>query len=77
MSAICSNGILGIGGLYFIISRSLGPKFGGSVGILFFVIILSFLIFKLGNSVGSALYVIGFSETLSTFLLRLETVLLS
>ncbi len=35
------------------ISRSLGPEFGGSIG----------LIFALANAVGAAMYVVGFSET--------------
>lgn len=39
--------------LLFQISRSLGPEFGGSIG----------LIFSVANSVGAAMYVVGFAET--------------
>lgn len=42
-----------LGGAYYLISRSLGPEFGGAIG----------LIFSLANAVGVALYVVGFAET--------------
>eukprot|EP01084_Bolivina_argentea_P128576 227248_1 len=54
MSAICTNGSILAGGAYYIISRTLGPAFGGSVGIL-----LSF-----GNMFACSMYLIGFAETL-------------
>ena len=43
------------GGAYYLISRSLGPEFGGSIG----------LIFSLANAVAVAMYVVGFAETVA------------
>lgn len=48
-SSIC----LFAGGAYYLISRSLGPEFGGSIG----------LIFAFANAVAVAMYVVGFAET--------------
>lgn len=48
------------GGAYYLISRSLGPEFGGSIGI----------IFSLANAVGVALYVVGFGEAVQEIMAR-------
>uniref|UniRef100_A0A8C9NMH3 Solute carrier family 12 member 2 n=1 Tax=Serinus canaria TaxID=9135 RepID=A0A8C9NMH3_SERCA len=40
-------------GAYYLISRSLGPEFGGAIG----------LIFAFANAVAVAMYVVGFAET--------------
>ena len=54
MSAIATNGIVPAGGSYFMISRSLGPEFGGAVGLLFY----------LGFTVAGSMYMIGAIEIL-------------
>lgn len=39
MSAIATNGKVRTGGVYYLISRSLGPSTGGAIGLLYYLAI--------------------------------------
>ncbi|KAK1889894.1 Solute carrier family 12 member 6 [Dissostichus eleginoides] len=56
MSAIATNGV--VPGAYFMISRSLGPEFGGAVGLCFY----------LGTTFAGAMYILGAIEILLMYL---------
>lgn len=58
LSAISTNGEVKGGGIYYIISRSLGPEFGASVGI----------VFAFANAVAAAMNTIGFCDSLNDLL---------
>ncbi|MCA8980403.1 MAG: amino acid permease [Planctomycetes bacterium] len=58
LSAIATNTKVKGGGAYFMISRSLGAEYGGSIGVVFF----------LAQAVSVAMYIVGFTEAaISTF----------
>ncbi|XP_040186134.1 solute carrier family 12 member 5 isoform X1 [Rana temporaria] len=58
MSAIATNGVVPAGGSYYMISRSLGPEFGGAVGLCFY----------LGTTFAGAMYILGTIEILITYI---------
>ncbi|XP_042898766.1 solute carrier family 12 member 4 isoform X2 [Parasteatoda tepidariorum] len=58
LSAIATNGIVPAGGSYFMISRSLGPEFGGAVGILFY----------LATTLAGSMYLVGAVEILLNYI---------
>ncbi|XP_010741922.1 solute carrier family 12 member 7 isoform X3 [Larimichthys crocea] len=58
MSAIATNGVVPAGGSYYMISRSLGPEFGGAVGLCFY----------LGTTFAGSMYILGIIEILLTYI---------
>nr|CAD2144909.1 unnamed protein product [Meloidogyne enterolobii] len=52
MSAIATNGEVKSGGCYYLISRSLGPEFGGSIGLILYV----------ANTVNASMNCVGLAE---------------
>lgn len=60
LSALCTNGDVRSGGIYYIVSRSLGPEFGASLGV----------IFAFANAVAASMNTIGFCDSLNDLLRR-------
>ncbi|XP_037654791.1 solute carrier family 12 member 7 isoform X2 [Choloepus didactylus] len=58
MSAIATNGVVPAGGSYYMISRALGPEFGGAVGLCFY----------LGTTFAGAMYILGTIEIFLTYI---------
>eukprot|EP00730_Choanoeca_flexa_P006996 TRINITY_DN12262_c0_g1_i3.p1 TRINITY_DN12262_c0_g1~~TRINITY_DN12262_c0_g1_i3.p1 ORF type:complete len:937 (+),score=236.23 TRINITY_DN12262_c0_g1_i3:83-2893(+) len=56
LSALVTNGVMSTGGSYYMISRCLGPEFGGAIGLLFYC----------AYAMGVAFYTIGFATTVQT-----------
>lgn len=63
LSAIATNLDVRVGGVYFMISRVLGPDFGGSIGITLFI----------AQAVSVAFYTIGFTEAVFAIIGQLST----
>ncbi|XP_057212616.1 solute carrier family 12 member 5b isoform X1 [Triplophysa rosa] len=64
MSAIATNGVVPAGGSYYMISRSLGPEFGGAVGICFY----------LGTTFAGAMYILGCIEILLIYIVPVAAI---
>ncbi|XP_019760513.2 solute carrier family 12 member 6 isoform X2 [Dendroctonus ponderosae] len=58
MSAIATNGVVPAGGSYFMISRAIGPEFGGAVGMLFYT----------GTTLAGAMYIVGAVEIILVYM---------
>ncbi|KAL7848940.1 hypothetical protein SRHO_G00205630 [Serrasalmus rhombeus] len=58
MSAIATNGVVPAGGSYYMISRSLGPEFGGAVGLCLY----------LGTTFAGSMYILGTMEILLMYI---------
>jgi len=56
LSAIATNGTIQAGGPYYVISRNLGVEIGGALGLLFY----------LGTTIASSMYVLGAIEAIQT-----------
>jgi solute carrier family 12 sodium/potassium/chloride transporter 2 len=52
MAAVSTNGEIKGGGIYYIISRTIGPEWGGSIGV----------VFSFANAGMAALNIVGFAE---------------
>jgi solute carrier family 12 (sodium/potassium/chloride transporter), member 2 len=57
VSSVATDKKIGAGGIYYILSRSMGIPFGGSIGIALYV----------GTAFSIALYVIGFAESFNGY----------
>ncbi|KAG2458030.1 S12A7 protein, partial [Polypterus senegalus] len=64
MSAIATNGVVPAGGSYYMISRALGPEFGGAVGLCFY----------LGTTFAGSMYILGTIEILLTYIVPNATI---
>ena len=57
VSSVATDKKIGAGGIYYVLSRSMGIPIGGSIGIAIFV----------GTALSIALYLIGFSESINNY----------
>uniref|UniRef100_A0A3Q3BH07 Solute carrier family 12 member 7a n=1 Tax=Kryptolebias marmoratus TaxID=37003 RepID=A0A3Q3BH07_KRYMA len=64
MSAIATNGVVPAGGSYYMISRALGPEFGGAVGLSLY----------LGTTFAGSLYILGTIEILLLYIVPTASV---
>uniref|UniRef100_A0A914QPD9 Solute carrier family 12 member 3 n=1 Tax=Panagrolaimus davidi TaxID=227884 RepID=A0A914QPD9_9BILA len=58
MSAIATNGEIKNGGCYYLVSRSLGPEYGGAIGLIFYI----------ANTINASMNCVGLAEALRDIL---------
>lgn len=67
LSAVATNTHVGVGGAYFLVSRSLGLELGGSIGVPLY----------LAQAISVAFYLVGFSESLVFLYPQIDAPLMS
>lgn len=76
MNAIATNGKIRTGGVYYLISRSLGPATGGSIGILYYFATTFSSALSILGAIEAILVVTNFNMVNTAFTMRFFSFLL-